>query len=304
MQRVGRINRVGTEHDRIFVFNFFPTAQANVHLPLEQNILIKIQAFHDTLGEDFKYLSDSEEVSSHNIYKRLTDSLEEEESQGKSELEYLNIIRCIRDNDEELYNKIKRLPKKAKVAKETLELKKDSTISFIRKGGLRKFFIADGQDSKEITFIEAMEQLKADKNTERVDVPKEYYNHLKLNKMQFEYILTEENIIDTEKTIKSGNDARILKLLKSFSNIKTFTDLEEITIKEMRRLWEDGNIPASISKDVIKAIKDLDDPHKIYYAIKETIPDKYFQGRNGNKKIDLSGDIEVVLSEFLIKGDK
>ena len=63
MQRVGRINRVGTEFDRIYVFNFFPTAQSERQLPLEDRILEKLQAFHDTLGEDFKYLSDDEEVS-------------------------------------------------------------------------------------------------------------------------------------------------------------------------------------------------------------------------------------------------
>lgn len=39
MQRVGRINRVGTEHDRIFVFNFFPTAQSKKQMPLEERIL-------------------------------------------------------------------------------------------------------------------------------------------------------------------------------------------------------------------------------------------------------------------------
>ena len=53
MQRVGRINRVGTEFDRIHVFNFFPTAQSEKQLPMEERILEKLQAFHDTLGEDF-----------------------------------------------------------------------------------------------------------------------------------------------------------------------------------------------------------------------------------------------------------
>lgn len=63
MQRVGRINRVGTEFDRIYVFNFFPTSQTNKHLPLKERITEKLQAFHDTLGEDFKYLSDDEEFT-------------------------------------------------------------------------------------------------------------------------------------------------------------------------------------------------------------------------------------------------
>ena len=116
MQRVGRINRVGTEHDRIYVFNFFPTAQANAQLPLEENIMQKIQAFHDTLGEDFKYLSEDEQVTSHKLYSTLTskESLENEEEASNPELGYLNEIRQIRDNDQILFEKIKQLPLKAK----------------------------------------------------------------------------------------------------------------------------------------------------------------------------------------------
>lgn len=62
MLRVGRINRVGSEFGRIFVYNFFPTVQTKEHMPFEERILEKLQAFHDTLGEDIKYLSEDEET--------------------------------------------------------------------------------------------------------------------------------------------------------------------------------------------------------------------------------------------------
>ena len=55
----------------IFVFNFFPSSQANAHLSLEQNIISKLQSFYNTLGEDSKYLSDEEQVTSYNLYERL-----------------------------------------------------------------------------------------------------------------------------------------------------------------------------------------------------------------------------------------
>lgn len=47
MQRVGRINRVGTEFDQIYVFNFFPTAETNKHLPLKDRIMEKLQACNE-----------------------------------------------------------------------------------------------------------------------------------------------------------------------------------------------------------------------------------------------------------------
>ena len=94
MQRVGRVNRVGTKHKVINIFNFFPTAQSDMHLGLEANIKAKIQAFHDTLGEDSRYLTEEEEVSTHElfgdfIYRRLSDkkTFQGEDEEERSELE-------------------------------------------------------------------------------------------------------------------------------------------------------------------------------------------------------------------------
>jgi len=112
LQRVGRVNRVGTENKEIHIYNFFPTAESDEHLGLEDNIKSKIQAFHDTLGEDARYLTDEEVVSSHELfgdtlYKKLTSkkTYEQEEDVFKNELEYLSFIRDIRDNDPKLFRK-------------------------------------------------------------------------------------------------------------------------------------------------------------------------------------------------------
>lgn len=89
MQRVGRINRVGTEYTEIFVFNFFPTAQSSKHLQLKDRIMEKLQAFHDTLGEDFKYLSDEEQVSSQKLFKDLNADLNADEESSNPELYFI-----------------------------------------------------------------------------------------------------------------------------------------------------------------------------------------------------------------------
>lgn len=305
MQRVGRINRVGTEHDEIYVFNFFPTAQANAHLPLEKNIILKIQAFHDTLGEDFKYLSEDEEVSSHNLYIKLNskESLEAEENDEASELKYLNIIREIRDNDEELYEKIKRLPQKSKSGRVSDEFSEDKTVTFLRKGGLKKFFIADTRDSKEIYFLQAMKYLEVEFNEKKIKTPKAYFEHLELNKLGFEIALTEEEEIIIEKFSKVGNDAKVIRLLKAISRCKAFTDDQDVLINKLKKIWDEGNVPASISKEVLKQTKGMNDPVKIFYEILEMVPEKYFEERKGKKKVYLSGNMKVILSSYIKKGN-
>ncbi|HHX62475.1 MAG TPA: DEAD/DEAH box helicase [Epulopiscium sp.] len=304
MQRVGRINRVGTEHNEIHVFNFFPTAQANAHLPLEENIILKIQAFHDTLGEDFKYLSEDEEVSSHNLYTKLNskESFEAEGSSEVSDLKYLKIIRDVRDNNEELFQKIKRLPQKSRTGRIVPDAQEDKTITFLRKGALKKFFIANSLDSQEVYSLQAMQYLEVAPDEKKIGVPKTYYDHLELNKLGFEIALTEEEEVVTEKTAKKGNDAGVIKILKAIARCKMFTDDQDALIKRMRNIWEEGNIPDTISKVILKTTKGMSDPIKIFYEIIGIVPEKYFEERKGKKKANVTGDMKVILSSYLKKG--
>ena len=305
MQRVGRINRVGTEHDKIYAFNFFPAAQANAHLSLEENIIFKIQAFHDTLGEDFKYLSEDEEVSSHNLYTQLNskESLESEASDEISELKYLKMIREIRDHNEDLYQKIKRLPQKSKSGRIFNDITDDQTVSFLKKGGLKKFFIADSNDSQEIYFLQAMKYLEVLAEEKKIKTPEKYFEHLELNKLGFEIALTENEELITERANKKGNDGTVIKILKAIARCKAFTDDQDKLIQRMKSIWEEGNVPPGITKEVIKQTKGMTDPVKIFYEILEIIPDKYFEERKGKKRISISGDMRVILSSYLKKGD-
>ncbi|MED0667950.1 helicase-related protein [Bacillus badius] len=307
MQRVGRINRVGTEHNHIYVFNFFPAAQTNAHLPLEQNIISKIQAFHDTLGEDFKYLSEAEEVSSHNLYHKLTskESLEFEEDQIQSELLYLGIIRDVRDQNPDLFAKIKKLPKKAKTAKTCRGIEENLTLSFLRKGSLKKFFITDGENSIEQTFIEAMHYLISDPNERKLALKKQYFDHLRQNKTTFEECFEEEEQIDIETKAKSGNDSKVLKFVKALSNINTLTDDQEEKLKRLNEQLEEGNLPASITKDIIKNIKGLKEPLKIYYGIINEVPEKYLVTKRELRNLhNKSSKTEIILSAYLRKEEK
>lgn len=199
MQRVGRINRVGTEFDQIYVFNFFPTAETNKHLPLKDRIMEKLQAFHDTLGEDFKYLSEEEEVSSQKLFNDLNMDLDADEDSANPELAYLAIIRQVRDNDIALFDKIKKLPKKAKTGRNSTLVSDEATVSFIRKGYLKTFFKTEADETKQISFMDAIEYIKCEPDEEKVSVGKNYFSHYDSNNEAFDYSLVEEEVITNAK---------------------------------------------------------------------------------------------------------
>ena len=303
MQRVGRINRVGTEFDRIYVFNFFPTAQSAKHMPLEDRILEKLQSFHDTLGEDFKYLSDDEEVSAQKLFSDLNKDMDgEDEESTNPELAYLALIRKIRDDDAKLFSQIKRLPKKAKSAKEDKTKKNDSTVTFIRKGALKSFFKTDDNGTSQMTFMEAIKLIEADPNTPKVSVGAKYYDHLKDNSKAFDNMLVEDEEITIEKPMVTGNDAKVIKTLKAIIATDQLTDDQENILEILIRRWENGEIPSKVSKDIVKASNLASDILALYYEIVRIVPETYLEETKEKKSI-VEGKKEIILSCYL-KGGK
>lgn len=301
MQRVGRINRVGTEYDRIYVFNFFPTAQSKKQMPLEERILEKLQAFHDTLGEDFKYLSDEEEVSSKKLFSDLTSDLDSEEESTNPELAYLAIIRQIRDNDPKLFSLIKRLPKKAKAGKNSEKVIGDSTVTFIRQGALKTFFLSDAVETKQMSFMQAIDLIKAEPDDEKVSVSSRFYEQFDSNSDAFDQMLVAEEEVSMEKVMVAGNDAKIIRLLKAIKTEPRLTDDQEQMIDKLIMLWENGEIPAKVSKDVMKKSKVVGDVMELYYEILKLVPPTYFEERK-KQKTQVDGKKQIVLSCYLKMG--
>ena len=299
MQRVGRINRVGSEYEEIYVFNFFPTSATSKHLPLKDRIIEKLQAFHDTLGEDFKYLSDEEEVSSQKLFQDLNKDLAEDEESSNPELAYLAVIRQIRDNDTELFEKIKRLPKKAKTGRYSGKITDEATLSFIRKGYMKTFFVAGQGDTKQISFMDAVGYLKCEPDEEKISVGQNYFAHYDANNEAFDISQTEEEVIATGRIAVGANDQKIIRYLKALlMSIKTFTDEHEEKIKRMIEVWENGDIPAADTKNILKSIKNVEDGVEAYYKIVEQVDEKYFEGRK-QQKLKQDGEKQVILSCYM-----
>lgn len=301
MQRVGRVNRVGSKYDSIYVFNFFPTSQAKKHLSLEDNIKFKLQAFHDTLGEDLKYLSDAEEISSHSLYEILNSSegLEGNEESINPELTYLKEIRKLRDDEPKLFEKIKRIPLKAKTARKEGALQ-DATLSFIRKDAGKYFFLTSESKTLELNFTDAVHYLKATQDEKAFATCEAYYIQLKMNKDAFDNRLKEEDTVIYETVGKvTGNDKKIRDLLMALSMQVVLTDIEEVKVHKVIALIEEGKLPKNTSKQIVQAmkVKEETDPLKLYHLIMEYIPNRYL-GEQQEKEQHTTQGRQVILSEY------
>ena len=75
IQRIGRVNRIGSTEDKVFVYNFFPSAEGDETINLMQRAFTKLQSFHTLFGEDNQIFTEDEDVSQVD-YMKLMDGRE------------------------------------------------------------------------------------------------------------------------------------------------------------------------------------------------------------------------------------
>jgi len=67
MQRIGRVNRIGSTQDKVYVYNFKPSAEGDAEIQLVQKAYTKLQSFHTLFGEDSKVYTAEEEINHYDL---------------------------------------------------------------------------------------------------------------------------------------------------------------------------------------------------------------------------------------------
>jgi hypothetical protein len=304
MQRVGRINRVDTKHEEIYTYTFFPTDESDDHIKLKASAESKIAAFISLLGSDAKLLTDNEEVEAHNLFSKLTSSETFDESENfESELGYLQEIRKIRDSNPSLFQKIKKLPKKARSARAGSNI--NAVLTYLRKGKLQKFFYVSEQEASPVEkdFIEAAKILKAEKTENVSKFNKSFYELLEKNKEILGRTLKQENEDFSSRRGSSDNSAKLIKILKAknIRHFEGFVDEDEEYISRVLEELEAGAIPKNLTKQLVNLCSNPEmilNPIKLLHMLKENIPEAFIKNIRNTSSLKNHESREVILSEF------
>lgn len=250
------------------------------------------------LGNDARLLTD-EEIKSHDLFARLTSRNTIVGEEGEDyELKYLTYLRRIRDENKELFEKIKWLPKKARTAKKYVQ-SANSVITFFRKGKLRKIFVNSGKNIEEVDLAGAAKILEANKETKRENMGAEFYALLALNKKEFDNFLH----FETEPTQHGGGrsgESKLTKVLNAIKRSHEFTDEDENYVLDVIRILKDGAIDKGTIKRLLGEIEGETDSLKILAKLHTSIPSELFKQTFASSSADISGPKEVILSEYLV----
>ncbi|MYD65521.1 MAG: hypothetical protein F4X26_06015 [Chloroflexi bacterium] len=86
IQRFGRVDRIGTEHDVIDLHSMWPDTDVDAGLELTDRLNRRIQSFHDLIGLDNRLLSDTERLNARAMYRIYTERRMPEADDGLDEV--------------------------------------------------------------------------------------------------------------------------------------------------------------------------------------------------------------------------
>lgn len=254
MQRIGRVNRIGTTAEAIHIFNFFPTAQVNDDIELEKKAKMKLQGFHSALGEDSQIYSTDEEVETFGLFE---DSPEEERDER---LALLMELRKFRRENPEWFRRIKNKPFRVRTGRDQEE-RKGNTVTFIRNKRRDSFFrVKQDASIDEITFLEAADEFKVDDQEEKaIPLHANHHGHINQAVERFKEQVIEESLQAEAVNDRQGpNERKALQFLDAMNSFDFLNDAEKQTIKNAKDAIRRARFQ-QLQRDVNKLTKAVKD---------------------------------------------
>lgn len=289
MQRVGRVNRIGTPFDKIYVYNFFPTAKSEEEIDLTKIARAKVESFLTLLGDDAEILMEGEPVSSHELFDIINSEralMGDEEEEGT--LSYLEEIKRIKKEDPKLFEEIKSLPPKARCG---VKDKEKMLITFFRKGKLTKFFVSKDDEVKEVDFLKAVEIFSKYKQEKPVKFDKEEYHRLfEKNKKSFDEALKKE---ESNSSPPKGIAKKLLQMLKALK--KEHPEHQELIDRYIQQV-EKGAIHKRAMQKLYQELQDTQkDPLQVLEKEKELV-------EPSGRELKQEEEKEIILSLYITGG--
>jgi superfamily II DNA/RNA helicase len=305
MQRIGRVNRVGSKAEKIFVFNFFPTAKVDSDIDLKKKAIMKLQAFHAALGEDSQIYSREEEFGTFGLFE---EGLKDEDADQR--LTYLMELRKFKDANPEEFKRIQKMPLRARVGRNN-EKQQLQTITFIKTGKRDAFYqMLSEQKYEELTFTQAAEIFKATIEEKAVALPDFHYEHISTALELFE----KENIKKVVENRTAGksqspSEKSAAKYLRAFLKLSSANANDKKEIKwalDMMRVGRYTQMPRTINKIKSQAKKNSWSPVKQLGSLIQAITDYSEKARFEDEEIqtttlvDVPVEPEIIISESFL----
>ena len=261
MQRIGRVNRIGSASKHIYNYVFYPSREGNREINLNQIAVSKIQTFHSTFGEDNQIYSQNE-ILDRNLGKLFDEALKEQKKDFNQEIPYYEELRSLYETNRREYNRIAKLSLRSRTGREPRTVDgvtlSGDTLVFL-KTNFRKVFFLVSENAEEISVLDALKYFKATPDEKPAERIKEHHQHVEKALVKFRTIRdTEIQQEETSKEAQGNMGAQVTTAISLLTNFMREIDDNDLYLKvaQLKTLAERGVI-TYIAKRLQRIQKDL-----------------------------------------------
>lgn len=310
MQRIGRVNRIGSKSDTIYNYVFYPSRQGNKQIKLNQIALSKIQTFHTTFGEDNQIYS-TDEIIDRDLDKLFKEGIKKEQEDRNLELPFYEELRSLYQQNRKEYQRIEKLSLRSRTGREKREVEgtllADSTLVFLKTNFRKLFYLVNDQTASELSVLDALKYFKATPQEKAVARIAQHHDHVKKAVKSFHVAKVKEmQEEETNQNQRSNLGAQVTTAVSLINSMLPHVQDDEVYVKlvQLKKLTERGTITLiakrlqRIQKDLMrqggsKAKMTFDD------ALKQVLmmADKYNAYYRDTQKADEESEPTIILSE-------
>lgn len=251
MQRIGRVNRIGTKANTIYNYVFYPSAQGDSQIQLTKTAFMKIQAFHTAFGEDNQVYSEHEILDEVKLFNK--EAIREEEDER---LKYLFFLRRFKAENTEWFEKIKKLPLKSRTGRNAELLGKpnlkNGTVAFLKTSHKFEFYWINQQNEpREITPIEAIKIFEALPEEKPCKLIETHHNHVAAALQHFQNQEYKLAALQTDPQALGGVAQRAKKFLSDLIKQPKLSEQQKTCVLKIIQLIDIGkytNLPSDVDR--------------------------------------------------------
>ncbi len=322
MQRIGRVNRIGSRAEQIYVYNFYPSAHGDEQIKLVNNALRKLQAFHTAFGEDNKIFSLLEEKGEGALFGN---KIQKEESDI---LKYLNELRDFKKKNGKRFDEISKIPNKARCGRKTTDGQQltlldaesgeinyplqNTSLTYLKSDNHPGIFclITPEFNIIEMNFLQAVKIYKADEKEKAVAL---HIHHHEQTVKGLDYFKAEKNQENIQTISRKNLSPAENKAISNINAVLKIAPTEQKKMAMQRTLdlikkgtYGSKGLPKSINDYFTGNAKLLKEPVKFVDQLFIDVLDRYDLSSNvddGNKEPKSHGGIvnpQIVLTQSFV----
>lgn len=298
MQRIGRVNRIGSRAEQIYVYNFYPSAHGDEQIKLVNNALRKLQSFHTAFGEDNKIFSLLEEKGDGALFGN---KIQKEESEI---LNYLNELRDFKKKNAKRFNEISKIPNKARCGRQALKAQQltlteietgeinyplqNTSLTYLKSDNHPGIYclITPENNIIELNFLQAVKVYKADESEKPAPLHNHHYVQTSNGLEYFKSAKNQENVQNISRKNLSPAENKAVSNLNAILK-HTPTEQKRMALQRALEIIKKGTygskgLPKSINDFFATNAKQLKEPSKFIEKLFVDLLDSY----------DLSSNVE------------